>query len=67
MVPLPAGLVAVHWVVEAQLTLVPALTPNFTVVAPTMKFEPVIVTGHRCAVQHQSAQVQTFGPAYQSL
>jgi hypothetical protein len=43
-VPLPAGLVAVHCVVEAQLTLVPAVAPNFRVVAPTMKFEPVIVT-----------------------
>jgi len=43
-VPLPAGLVAVHWVTEEQLTLVPDEAPNATVVAPTTKFEPVIVT-----------------------
>jgi hypothetical protein len=43
-VPLPAGLVAVHFVTDAQLTLVPAFVPNFTVVAPTTKFDPVIAT-----------------------
>jgi hypothetical protein len=36
--------VAVHWFAEAQLTLVPNEAPNATVVAPTTKFEPVIVT-----------------------
>jgi hypothetical protein len=43
-VPLRAGLMAVQWLAEEQLTLVPAFAPNFTVVAPTVKFEPVIVT-----------------------
>jgi hypothetical protein len=43
-VPLPTGLVAVHFVTEAQLTFVPALAPNFIVVAPTTKFDPVIAT-----------------------
>jgi len=43
-VPLPAGLVAVHRIVDAQLTLVPAVAPKSTVVAPTTKFDPVIVT-----------------------
>jgi hypothetical protein len=43
-VPLPAGLVAVHVVAEEQLTPVEELAPNWTAVAPTTKFEPVIVT-----------------------
>ena len=43
-VPLPAGLVAVHCVVEEQVALVPAIAPNLMVAAPTTKFEPVIVT-----------------------
>jgi hypothetical protein len=42
-VPLPAGLVAVHWFAVAQTTLVPALAPKATPVTP-VKFEPVIVT-----------------------
>jgi hypothetical protein len=43
-VPLPAGLVAVHRVGNGQLTPAPGLTPKFTVVAPTTKFDPVMVT-----------------------
>jgi hypothetical protein len=43
-VPLLAGLVAVHVVAEEQLTPVAEFAPNWTAVAPTTKFEPVIVT-----------------------
>jgi hypothetical protein len=45
-VPVPAGLVAVQVVVELQLTEVPAVLPNSTVVAPAVveKPVPVIVT-----------------------
>src|SRR5712692_8024444 len=46
MVPLPAGLVAVHWVVLVHCTLVAAAVPKLTVVAPTavLKFMPPMVT-----------------------
>jgi hypothetical protein len=42
-VPLPAGLVAVHWFAVAHVTLVPGFAPKATPVTP-VKFEPVIVT-----------------------
>jgi hypothetical protein len=42
-VPLPAGLVAVHVVAEEQLTPLAEFAPNWIAVAPTTKFEPVIV------------------------
>ena len=46
-VPVPAGLVAVQLVSEAQLRLVASVTPNFTVVAFSVRSKPVpvIVTG----------------------
>ena len=40
----PAGEVALHEVVEAQLTDVPALAPKATVVEPTTKPVPEMVT-----------------------
>ena len=44
-VPLPAGLVAVHCVVVAQVTFVAAFAPNFPVVEPDVsKFVPLIMT-----------------------
>ena len=45
--PLPAGLVAVQLVTEAQLTAVAAVAPNFTVLAPAAvaKLVPLMVTG----------------------
>jgi hypothetical protein len=43
-VPEPAGEVAVHDVVDEQLTEVAAVAPNCTVVAPAMKPVPVMVT-----------------------
>ena len=42
--PVPAGLVAEQLVVELHVTLVAELAPNFTVVAPGLKFVPVIAT-----------------------
>ena len=42
--PVPAGLVAVQVVVEVQFTPVAATPPKLTVVAPMMKFEPLMVT-----------------------
>ena len=42
-VPVPAGLVAVIWVLDTTSTLVAATPPKSTAVAP-LKFVPVIVT-----------------------
>jgi hypothetical protein len=43
-IPVPAGEVAVHEVVDAHETAVPAVPPNSAVVEPTTKFVPVMVT-----------------------
>src|ERR1700688_3878618 len=45
-VPPPGGLLAVHWLVLVQLTLVAATLPNLIVVAPAVvaKPEPLMVT-----------------------
>ena len=40
----PAGEVTLHEVADLQITLVPALAPNLTVVEPTTKPPPVMVT-----------------------
>src|SRR6185436_9282847 len=40
----PAGVVAVHCVVDEQFTFVAGELPNRNVVPPTTKFEPLIVT-----------------------